>query len=677
MNRDATQLHVRKLGFVTSFAIALGVAACKAGDAEGVADGASTDGDAASTDSDPSTPIPGTLGHPRDPVALDGAQVRKLVGAVSDRIAAYAWDGSAFRRIAVQIDPREVRPFSDALSTGDPRRRDTSGWSTSFYTDSNRAPGSGVTFVGADRDTTFDADDELVFMAGAAGLAAPDGANPPGVDNATRVAVHVLDAKDATRGGYVYLYVATAASAPRPDAVALDAKFPGRTGSFTTFFDSATSAAGGAPPRGCGDAKGWGVVFAEDTTIRGASYERHFSGRWLDDVLRVSNGRELGPDLLDIHESRPVWPAFAGAPAATTATVDTSANRTCTRSVTSFSGAAGTIVTLRSGPVRAIRSYFGSNSGTLNQRTHLFYADREDIYTFIRVHPIPGITDGFDLSEAARGMRYFSDRNLGGLAIDGTPDTFDRGYATWEMVAGATQNTVLSVHRAPRIELGAASASYAPEIFFIDDASKLTCVCSGDGVMLGAHGVEVRAGTPLPNTDPRLPAPGIITLERVIYGLPGLTEPSTATKLAADAFSLRVSIDGQSAFDPNAATCGDKVCEQDETSVNCASDCPPPPGADVCGDGTCGGYEPFVCLADCKVGHQPWFECASASCSSDYVPCVGDPDCKGALASFSACSSDYATCAAGARDALTDPLAKALFQSLTAGCGSTMCASKF
>jgi hypothetical protein len=619
-----------------------------------------------------------TLAHARDPIALDGAQLGALADGshAPDRIAAYRYDDGSFVEVAAQVDEREVRAFADALSPSDHRRDATAGWSTSFYTGSNTDVG--LTFVGDDHDATFDADDELVVMAADFGGAAPVDAAPEGVDATTRVELHATDAYDASREGYLYLFARSGSAPSRPSAVDLDVQFDGESGAFTSFFDSDTSAARGAPPRLCGDGQGWGVVLPEDTTITAASYTRHFAGRWLEDAMTVRGSAGFGPDLLDIHEARPIWAAFTGTSAMTTATVDTTSNRTCTHSVTSFSGAAGTLVTLRSGSVRAIRSYYGSNSGTINQRTHFYYPEREDVASFIRVHPIPGISDGLDLSTAALGMRYFNEHNTAGLDIDGSPDTFDRTFARWEMVTGATQGTILSVHHGARIELGADTASYLPEMFFIDDTGDLTCVCSGDDVMIGAHGFRVRAElVGLPNTDPRLPTPGVLTGIRTIYTLSGETDVATASAMSTDADALRVSIDGGAAIDPAAVACGDSVCEHDETNVNCAADCPAPEGADVCGDGTCGGYEAFVCLDDCTTPHQAYFECASASCATDYVPCVGDPSCQDALTALSMCTAAYDTCIADIQPTITDSFAASMFRALTTGCGRRTCRTEF
>ena len=87
----------------------------------------------------------------------------------------------------------------------------------------------------------------------------------------------------------------------------------------------------------------------------------------------------------------------------------------CGRSEDTFNDAEGAFIANKSGPVRAIRSYIGANSGPLTQREHIFYERREDIRTFLRVHAIPGIMDYFDYSPAASGMTYKNNVNTGGV----------------------------------------------------------------------------------------------------------------------------------------------------------------------------------------------------------------------------------------------------------------------
>ena len=84
----------------------------------------------------------------------------------------------------------------------------------------------------------------------------------------------------------------------------------------------------------------------------------------------IKNGTANGPDILDRHKA-----LFAPG--------------VCGRSEDTFDDGEGAFLANINGPVRAIRSYIGANSGPYTERTHIFYAQREDIVTDLRVHPIP------------------------------------------------------------------------------------------------------------------------------------------------------------------------------------------------------------------------------------------------------------------------------------------------
>lgn len=110
------------------------------------------------------------------------------------------------------------------------------------------------------------------------------------------------------------------------------------------------------------------------------------------------------------------------------------------------------------GPVRAIRSYMGANSGVFTQRDHIFYESRQDIVTYARVHKIGAILDFYDYSPEATGMVYQNNNNkfdvdlLGikldlSLVIDGKPDKiWIPGSLKWEMLDG-TQGGLIIAHR--------------------------------------------------------------------------------------------------------------------------------------------------------------------------------------------------------------------------------------
>ena len=104
-------------------------------------------------------------------------------------------------------------------------------------------------------------------------------------------------------------------------------------------------------------------TMTEDSTIAGASYTRHFVARWMTDALKITAGDTTGVDILDLHQSR-FGPESAAA--------------TC-----SPIPLPGAFIANIDGPVRAIRSYLGANSGPLTQRD-LFYDHREDIVTQLR-----------------------------------------------------------------------------------------------------------------------------------------------------------------------------------------------------------------------------------------------------------------------------------------------------
>ena len=169
----------------------------------------------------------------------------------------------------------------------------------------------------------------------------------------------------------------------------------------------------------------------------------------------------------------------------------------CGRGEDTFNDAEGAFIVNNNGPVRAIRSYIGANSGSNTQREHVFYDRREDVRTFLRVHAIPGIMDFFDYSPAASGMKYSNDKNPNGVTIDGTPDTLAPGTPVWEKVDGP-QGSLTSVSsfttsfRAP-----------TTEGYYLDDSTPTPgpeTQCTGDAFAYGSSGNRITSA--LPCTDP-------------------------------------------------------------------------------------------------------------------------------------------------------------------------------
>ena len=95
-----------------------------------------------------------------------------------------------------------------------------------------------------------------------------------------------------------------------------------------------------------------------------------------DDGLRIKAGAATGVDILDREKVSTV-------PYACPRTEDTFTGRAVFH--TSDNGE-GSFVANISGPVRAIRSVLGANSGPYTQREQVFYADRQEVRVFLRVH---------------------------------------------------------------------------------------------------------------------------------------------------------------------------------------------------------------------------------------------------------------------------------------------------
>lgn len=221
------------------------------------------------------------------------------------------------------------------------------------------------TWVGPDTDPAFDADDELVFMARDAGPEAPDGVAPtPGTIGGEGREIALADSDDGA-SGHVYLFYGRASSDPGAGQDLVDYDFSLDAG---TYLDDYLRRDGPNP---------------ESSTVRTAFYEIGLSDRWITESLRLAQGS--GVDVLDGDKSRFGF-------------------ETCGRSNVTFTDAEGAFVANIDGPVRAIRSHIGANSGPLTQRTEIFYDYRYDQITDLRVHAIGGVMSFWDWSEAATGM---------------------------------------------------------------------------------------------------------------------------------------------------------------------------------------------------------------------------------------------------------------------------------
>jgi len=414
---------------------------------------------------------PGTtsrLTRPVDPVVITGANVPGLVGSAPATIVAFSWNPTdTWVQIPVQVDERKINNFGTVYDAS-PNSVNIPG-----YADAN-------TFAGADPNPLLDADDEIAFMSRDAGGRPPTYSAPAGVVPSTGVQVQVSDPTDFYLTGTVYLFRSTGSLDPAAGQDYVDYQFSLNSGDYKTTYKFSD----GPNP--------------ENTTVTTPYYQHHFSDRWTSDSIKITAAGASGVDILDRHKS-----LFAPG--------------NCGRSEDTFNDAEGAFIVNKNGPVRAIRSYIGANSGPSTQREHVFYDRREDVRTYLRVHAIPGVMDFFDYSPAASGMNYSNDLNPAGVTIDGVPETLGAtGAPVWEKVDGP-QGSLTSVH-------SVATSFPTPTAvgYYLDDATPSVTQCTGDAFAYGSSGNRVTSN--LPDTDPSSGTTNtLVSTRTMFFDSPGQT----------------------------------------------------------------------------------------------------------------------------------------------------------
>jgi hypothetical protein len=429
-----------------------------------------------------------TLNRPEDPVVLTGSQLPALSSVAAGDVVAFRWVDS-WDQVPIQVDERKSVNFQTVYNNAV-----SANFTTTVYADPN-------TFTGADTNANVDADDEVAFMGKDVGLEAPgDAGRPGGVVAGSGVKVRVRTTLGGTtRDGWIYLFRRSGGLDPGAGEKYVTYDFQLSSGNYKTTYKLAD----GPNP--------------ENSTITTPFYVDHFSDRWLNDQIKVKAGNATGVDILDRHKA-------------------TLGPGNCGRSEDTFDDAEGAFIANRSGPVRAIRSYIGANSGPLTQREHIFYEQREDIRTFLRVHSVPGPWDFFDYSSAASGLTYRNNLNTGGLRIDGVPDTEVDGQLSWESVDGP-QGGLSMVHSLVT-DIGSLNSTS----HYLDDSTPgggIETQCTGDAQAFGESGPWLNST--MPNTDPRATPFNSLTSTRTIYfEAPGKANGAARAAQAGSPFQITV-----------------------------------------------------------------------------------------------------------------------------------------
>ncbi len=448
-----------------------------------------------------------------DPVVVKGSDVPGLNGLPPQEIVGFQWDGQGWLQVPVQVDERKVVSVG-TLYPDDPNP---------FYVFDNdltfdvEVYADDETRTGADDDLALDVNDEIAFMGvdtggkAAAGATAPEGVVP---GHAAEVTV-----TDPVDNGEAHLYLFQGDGSIEPAA---DTDYVKYDFNLTNL----------GPGENLKDDYGYADSNnPEDSTVSTAFYKLHSTDRWYEDRMEISAGDADGTDILDREVAQA---SLTG----------------CGRTETTFSGNwttadrgsdhdEGTYVAITDGPVRAIRSYMGANSGPYVQREHVYYEQREDNDIYLRVHPMNDLYSWTDYAASAAGMTYRNFKNPGGVPVDGAPDTlvgatsadFKPGMVAWEQLSGdqGTVSTMTSV-----------DTDIDPPQFksyYLDDSTPTAPnekQCGGDGKSYAASGYGI--GTPgppgTPNTDPRLANFNNLTVHRTRYFGDPETDGGDAAKLA-------------------------------------------------------------------------------------------------------------------------------------------------
>ncbi len=436
-----------------------------------------------------------TIDRPLDPVLLTGEDVPDLIGVATDRVVAFRFVYGTWVQLPVQVDERAMVDLGAIKNTSD------TGISTLQYTD-------GATWTGADPDPKVDADDEIVFMArdgfGQAhdiddGTTSYTLSAPLHVVAGSGVEIEIADPLGDDERSWVYLFESDGTLDPGADTQYVDYEFDLLSGGYKSSY----RIGGGANP--------------EESWVTTSAYSNHFSDRWIMNKLRIPRGGATGVDILDRHKS-----GFAGS---------------CARTEDTFSIGGGAFVANKSGPVRAIRSYLGANSGTFTQRTHLMYESRHVIVTDLRVHAIPATRDWFDYSASAKGMKYTNSELSGRVRINGVVDAVPTTPAAWELVGGEQGSIALTQSVETTIDFDPGSKRQ----YYSDTTTPQETQCTGDGYEYGASGPWIDES--IPCTDATQGCTDTLRSTRTISYLDPFARIATARTIAAQAVTpLTVSV---------------------------------------------------------------------------------------------------------------------------------------
>jgi hypothetical protein len=384
------------------------------------------------------TPGGSTLNRPADAAVITGRQAQELIGTAPNRVVAFRAVSGQWQQIPVQVDERKDTTM--AAVYGLPTSQTFYGSSINIpvnvYADPN-------TFTGADTNANVDADDEIAFMVRDAGAQATTAMAAPAGTTGQRVEVKLAEPEGATGTGYVYLFASTGSLDPSDGKKYVDYQFRLNSGDYKTTYNRTD----GPNP--------------ENSTVTGTSYTAHYADRWTMDGVTMRQGNRPNTDMID--------------------RVKYDIQLLCVRNENTFNDEEGAFVVNRSGPVRAIRSYVGANSGPNTQNTQVFYDTSFTTTVDLRVHAIPNVASHLDFSRDAIGMTFRNAQVPNGVPLDGASDTVAQGTPNWWTYSGPQGGAAVAATYD-------VDATTGPQTWYEDDDTPINAQCTGDSQAIGDSG---------------------------------------------------------------------------------------------------------------------------------------------------------------------------------------------
>ncbi|MEM1324886.1 MAG: T9SS type A sorting domain-containing protein [Bacteroidota bacterium] len=489
-------------------------------------------------------------------VVMEGMELNCLLGTSPDSIVGFKFENNIWTQIPIQIDERRLVDIAIAYGPYDCLVNSTldTPWQEYFYCDT-------ATFTGADTtDLLFDLDDELSFMTIDVGTIDSLDSCPMGVREQIKCRVAVTDPlENDSLIGYIYLFEQDGSLQQDAGIDYVDYDYDDFGGDYKNNYNVCIPGQPMSNPN------------PELSTVNTDQYSMRYTGRWINDRLKIKADTATNENILDTHQYF----------------MNPSANALCTRSETGFSWKNGAIIANIDGPIRGIRSTMGAQSAPFMHLEIVYTRCRTENRFSYRIHPSIGYYEVRDLTNNATGMYYYSNQDTSGVVVDGIDDdmlNLDEPNE-WALTVGAP-GAIADVYRyqtnmqlGTRTQFDNGQAEAYVGAYHSDQGDDEPRTCTGDKKSYGSNGFYLLTElcTDRRDTDTTCQnIPRYFEQQRYSYYLPPHTTITEAVRYAEFVdFPLNATSESLACIVP---TCNDGIKNGDEIGIDC--------GGSFCGDCT-------------------------------------------------------------------------------------------